>query len=183
MCDPFDLKSLCVKIKKTVSRELLSANFKSFKNKFYYKEINDVVCVVDLQKSNYSHCYYMNIGIWYKILGEYYLVPTYKCHSYFRVGTIPDLNDQERILDKFLDAENYYVTGEDISKCIETNLNALKVFINEKLLPCLQKFSKEYFFERYCKKERWFSTTSELFSRNSDLTHDPDNDLQGSKSK
>lgn len=33
------------------------------KGKFYYKASDEVICSLGLQKSNYSNCYYVNVGV------------------------------------------------------------------------------------------------------------------------
>ncbi|EPZ39872.1 hypothetical protein C289_0095 [Anoxybacillus ayderensis] len=48
---------------KTIVNECLLTNGFLKKGKYYYKESPEVICVLGLQKSNYSNCYYVNVGI------------------------------------------------------------------------------------------------------------------------
>ena len=150
------LKSLCLDLKKAVFSRLLSVGFKSNKNKFYYKEINDVTCVIDLQKSSYSFRYYINIGIWYNIYSPYTLEPVSKCHSTFRAEAIPCIEEQKASLRELLDLESYPDFNDSFS---EDRFMELKNFIDGVLLPCINTFSVEYFFSKFKENERWFSTS------------------------
>jgi hypothetical protein len=48
---------------KKIVNDCLLANGFLKKGKYYYKESPEVICVLGLQKSNYSNCYYVNVGI------------------------------------------------------------------------------------------------------------------------
>lgn len=73
-----------------VNNCLLSKGF--LKNgKYFYKESPDVICVLTLQKSNYSNCYYINAGIVIKKIYNKSEPPRdvdghIRCRLYYTVG-------------------------------------------------------------------------------------------------
>ena len=70
---------------KKIVNDCLLANGFLKKGKYYYKESPEVICCLGLQKSNYSNCYYVNVGIVIKEINNVliYTVPAKESGNYF----------------------------------------------------------------------------------------------------
>jgi hypothetical protein len=88
---------------KKIVNDCLLANGFSKKGKYYYKESPEVICCLGLQKSNYSNCYYVNVGIVIKEINKGLELPRdvdgdIRCRFYFKVeGKEVDCLDLDRI--------------------------------------------------------------------------------------
>ena len=61
----------------------------------WYRESEDVISVLNLQKSQYSLSYYVNVGFWIKALGEERFPKEHKCHVRVRLGDlVPDRTEE-----------------------------------------------------------------------------------------
>ena len=64
-----------------------SAGF-SRKGDSWFRRTDEVVEVVNLQKSQYGHQYYLNYALWLRALGEVNFPREEKCHIRMRAGSI-----------------------------------------------------------------------------------------------
>jgi len=81
------------------------------KSNSFYKTYNDVIFVINLQKSQWGERFYINIGLWYKkIEAEMEFPKEYQCHLRFR---IEDFQKIKHSINKILDPNNDIV---DIDK-------------------------------------------------------------------
>ena len=118
------------KLKKQFSDKLKKANFK-LKSNAWYKETEENIIVVELQKSNYSESYFLNIAVWLKALGEHQFPKERFCHIRMR-------------------ADSYFIDyGAEIAEALdfsETELDVKKIvsidwLLQEKILPLSEKLS------------------------------------------
>lgn len=75
--------------KKIINDCLLSNGFVK-KGKLYYKDSDEVICSLGLQKSNHANCYYVNVGIVIKEINPSLELPRdvdgdIRCRFYFEV--------------------------------------------------------------------------------------------------
>lgn len=89
-------------IDKKTFKTAISTRFKDAafikKGQSWYLNGRDAIIVVNLQKSNWDDSYYLNIGIWLKVLGDA-IYPQYNhCHLYFRAEALfPEQQDLIRM--------------------------------------------------------------------------------------
>ena len=77
----------------------------SRKGDSWFRRTDEVVEVVNLQKSQYGHQYYLNYALWLRALGEESFPKEEKCHIRMRAGSIVSSEEQlVRILDFDSDA-------------------------------------------------------------------------------
>lgn len=67
----------------------------------WYWRGDEVVAVVDLQKSQYGLQYFVNVAFWLRALGDERFPKSWKSHIQVRLGSLPgvDGDDVERLLD------------------------------------------------------------------------------------
>lgn len=75
---------------------LKPAGFRQKKDNWFLSN-DDTVVVVNLQKSSYSKKYYVNIGIWLKVLGDVETPQHAKCHVRCRIGALLNQHEEPRI--------------------------------------------------------------------------------------
>ena len=115
-------------IGKVLTAELASADFT--RRGSTWRLIGDeVVAVVNLQKSRYSQTYFLNIGFWIRELGENTQPQEHKCHVRSRAGSLwasrsPSPNE---------------LLSEDSSISDEDRIEAFRVLVREELLPLMIK--------------------------------------------
>jgi Domain of unknown function (DUF4304) len=85
--------------------DVLSPAGFSRKGDSWFRSTDEVVEVVNLQKSQYGHQYYLNYALWLRALGEMRFPKEEKCHLRMRVGSIVSSEAQlARLLDFEADA-------------------------------------------------------------------------------
>ncbi len=118
------------KLKQQFADKLNPANFK-LKSNAWYKENEENTIVVELQKSNYSESYFLNIAVWLKALGDNQFPKERFCHIRMR-------------------ADSYFTdSGAEIADTLdfsETELDSEKSasidrLLLEKVLPLSDKLS------------------------------------------
>lgn len=60
--------------KKIINECLLLNNFTK-RGSYYFKDSAEIICSIGLQKSNYSNCYYINMGIVIKEINKDLIMP------------------------------------------------------------------------------------------------------------
>ena len=115
---------------KTLHVPLKTAGFKK-RSLSWYLNGKDTIVVVNLQRSDWSKLYYINIGIWLKALGDELFPKHYKCHMYWRVERLYP-NERELI-----------ITSCDLEKSNPDLLNRLQVFFESNLVPFLLECGDE----------------------------------------
>ena len=88
-----------IKLLKAIINELFSeAGFEKKSNNWYWAN-NEVILVVNLQKSIYGMKFYLNFGIALKELGIEECPKEHKCHIRFRLSSIiPEKNKKKLML-------------------------------------------------------------------------------------
>jgi hypothetical protein len=112
-----------------VYAQLLGSLGFSKKKKQFIREGEGVTVVVDLQKSNYSSIYYVNVGAWFTELGGPNSSPKeYTCHLRFRADS--EIRRRENV-----DVDHIFV----VEAC-ETPQRALQVgaFLEKYFLPLVR---------------------------------------------
>ena len=115
---------------KTLYAPLKTAGFKK-RSLSWYLDGKDTVVIVNLQRSNWSKDYYINIGIWLKALGNEAFPKHYKCPMDWRVE---ELFPEEREL---------IITSCDLEKSNFDLLKMLTMFFQESLIPFLLECGEE----------------------------------------
>jgi hypothetical protein len=88
-------------VQKAFDRFGRAAGFEK-KSGAWYRRCDEVVAVVDLQKSQYGPQYYVNAAFWLRALGEEQYPKTWKSHVQVRLGALltPELAERaKRLLD------------------------------------------------------------------------------------
>jgi hypothetical protein len=117
-------------LKEAIANPLEKADF-SFRGQTWYINGQDVLIVINLQKSSWDDMNYMNIGFWLKGLGEP-SYPSYNhCHLYFRL---------ERL---FPEQSELILTSCSLEKSNIRLLVDLSGFIEKSLVPFLKECTKE----------------------------------------
>ena len=94
--------------------------------------MDDLYWVIDLQKSDYSDKFYINIGIYVKAIEDIKNPKSYKCHTVVRITSIS--NDYMRdLLEKSLDCE-FIIKDEDRVKTLRDAFNIV-------VFPFLENFT------------------------------------------
>lgn len=78
----------------------------------WFREHEETVLVVSLQKSDYGWQYYLNFGIWLKRLGEQRFPKEHLCHVRVRLTGLLDESKREPVASA-LDLENVLITSEE----------------------------------------------------------------------
>lgn len=81
-------------LKKTITESLKKAGFKQQSNA-WYRGNELTIFIIELQKSNYGNSYFLNMGIWIKILEDSELPKERLCHIRMRADSyFSDIGDQ-----------------------------------------------------------------------------------------
>jgi hypothetical protein len=104
-----------------------------FKKKYrtWYLELDETILVVNLQKSQWSRLFYINLGVWLKALGEEKFPKEYHCHINGRLESLA-ANDRE-LIHQALDLEDESVSAEERTNVIVSAINQLAMPL---LLKC-----------------------------------------------
>lgn len=121
--------------RRTMSRNVIVDTFGTFmkehkfskKNGSWYRASADMITVVELQKSQYGHQYYVNLALWIMSLGEDSTPKEQNCHVRTRLGSIVGEKGKQ-VSDLF----NLDTSEEDNHRS-----EALKVLLSETFLPIL----------------------------------------------
>lgn len=70
----------------------------------WYRPSDSVIAVLNLQKSQYSLSYYVNLAFWLRALGDTQFPPENKCHVRMRMDQI--IPDRSREISSLLDLTN-----------------------------------------------------------------------------
>jgi hypothetical protein len=108
----------------TLHASLKLAGFKK-RSLSWYLDGKDTIVVVNLQRSDWSKFYYINIGIWLKALGDELFPKHNKCPMDWRV---------ERLFPK---ERELIISGCDLEKTNLELLNKLGIFFERSLIPFL----------------------------------------------
>ena len=115
-----------------LSASLTTEGFKKKSNSWYFNN-NDVVLLINLQKSQYGYQYYLNCAIALKILGAVKFPKEHLCHIRFRLTSIvPD--DKKKTVESIFDLENELFSDE-------VRKEQIAKLICEYVLPILKKCS------------------------------------------
>lgn len=117
-------------LKKAISALLKSAGFTK-KGQTWYFDGKEVLIVANLQKSNWSDLYDINIGFWLKGLGEAVFPAINHCHLYYRVENL--LPDNGELMPISLQPEN-----SDTDK-----LEAITQYMASQVIPFLLACTNE----------------------------------------
>jgi hypothetical protein len=109
---------------KTLHTSLKTAGFKK-RSLSWYLNGKDIIVVVNLQRSDWSKFYYINIGIWLKALGDESFPKHYKCHMNWRV---------ERL---FPNERELIIATCDLEKSNLDLLNKMHALFENSLIPFL----------------------------------------------
>jgi hypothetical protein len=101
------------------------------KGQSWYFDGKDAVVVINLQKSNWSELYYINLGIWLKAFGEATFPGFNHCHLYYRVEHF------------FPEQRDLILTGSDLERSDLEILDNLSKFIGSQLIPFVQECTDE----------------------------------------
>ena len=102
------------------------------KGQSWYLDGEDTIIVVNLQKSNYSEIYYMNIGIWLKAVGIVLFPQENQCHLVFRVEEL------------FPEDLTIIREGLSLEQANSQVLLDFVEFIKLELIPFLEDCTKKY---------------------------------------
>jgi len=116
-------------IKKIFTEELSKFGFK-LKKDWYFKN-EELIIVVNLQKSNYSDMYFFNVGIWInQISTEFEFPKENKCHIRFRA---------ERLFPEILD-DLHPLVILNFEEKLNDRLVKTRKFLSDYLSPSLNSF-------------------------------------------
>jgi hypothetical protein len=89
------------------------------KGSTWYRKLDDLIWVVNLQKSQYGRQYYVNIGVWLRELGDLEWPKEQECHVRSRIEALADPMDEPRIKERF-DLESSLEEPDRTALIIET---------------------------------------------------------------
>lgn len=95
----------------------------------WYAAGNDVITIINLQKSQYSRYYYLNMAFWLRALGEATFPKENHCHVRFRAEWIVPVRAGE--LSRLLDLEDDAVDHERAHRLIALLDEQLGPFLDE----------------------------------------------------
>lgn len=121
---------------RAMSRNVIQTTFDDFmkgagfskKSGSWYRTTDDVITVVQLQKSQYGLQYYVNIALWLRPLGEATAPKEQVCHVRTRLSGL--VGNEEGQLEALLDLDVPMPDGERAEK--------LRTFLNAHLGPALE---------------------------------------------
>jgi hypothetical protein len=117
--------------KKCIATVLKTSGFSKKGRQSWYLHGKDSVIVFNLQKSNWDEMYYMNIGIWLKVLGEAAFPLHNHCHLQYRVESL------------FPKQRETIITSCSLEESSIEHLESLSIFIENQLIPFLQECTNE----------------------------------------
>lgn len=97
---------------------LKAAGFKKKRADTWCRQDVDVISVLNLQKSNYSRQYYINVALWLKALGEAKAPMEHKCHIRFRLERLMPIDERE--VTRLLNLEDVTMADEERSAQISS---------------------------------------------------------------
>lgn len=97
----------------------------------WYRQGDEVVAVVDLQKSQYGQQYYLNLGFWLRELGADRYPKGLRCHISVRLETLAP-EERHRIA-RLLDLDHEIPD--------EQRVDELVALLNERTLPLIERGS------------------------------------------
>jgi hypothetical protein len=98
----------------------------------YYRDQIDTIAVIDLQRSNYSPRYFVNVGLWVKALGHSRYPPEESCHVRTRLTQLT--TTEPRKVESLLDLD------EQVDD--KHRGDALLGILQKELLPILDRTAK-----------------------------------------
>jgi len=101
------------------------------KGQSWYLDGKDVLIVINLQKSDWSELYYINIGFWLKGLGRAAFPEFYDCHLYCRIH------------DFFPEKIDLIFSGFSLEKSTPEKLGELSRFLEYEFIPFLRECTNE----------------------------------------
>ncbi len=109
---------------------LPNLGFVERKGQNWYRDLDDVLHVIGLQKSRLGESYYVNLGVWIKALGANTHPKYYACHIQQRLEMIALHRDE---LDSALNEEDYWkMDSEERARVLKLELsNAEFAFFRE----------------------------------------------------
>lgn len=128
-----------IPVKDILNEELKLLGFKK-KGARWYRDNEDVISVVGLQKSQWGDQHYINLGIWVKLLGDVDFPEVKDCHIQCRLEnvTIDQANDLAKALDE---EDGWRMEAEERREIIKLGVgNADFLFFHE--LNTLEKIKK-----------------------------------------
>ena len=117
--------------KKAFSAPLEKAGFTK-KGQTWYLDGRDTIVVVNLQKSNYSEDYYVNVGIWLKALGDASFPQVEYCQLNYRMENL------------FPDQLTLIRQGCSLAYSDAELLTGLSDFLAEKFIPFAQSCTDDH---------------------------------------
>lgn len=119
------------KLSTVLNTELKSHGFTKKGSTWYLKK-DEIISVLNLQKSNYDNTFFLNIGFWLLKIEDIDTPKQERCHVLSRASSLwPDGNPRVADLLRISDFD-----------CDEKErIAAIKIFIREKLIPLLQEGS------------------------------------------
>jgi len=118
-------------IRAAMAPVLKQAGFKVQSNT-WHKSCQDTILVVNLQKSQWSQRYYINLAVWVRALGEAVAPKEHQCHIRERATSLPGGEVQE--LERALDLDDGVMDPAQRSVCVGE-------FLRQTALPFLESLS------------------------------------------
>ncbi|NLG96704.1 MAG: DUF4304 domain-containing protein [Chloroflexi bacterium] len=116
--------------KKSFAAPLEGAGFVK-RGQTWYLEGKDVITAINLQKSDWSEMYYINVGFWLKSLENAEFFEIDRCHLQYRVERLfPEKND-------------LIITSCSLEESDQKMLDALSRFLEDQLIPFLMECQDE----------------------------------------
>jgi len=112
--------------KKTFAAPLEKAGFVK-RGQTWYLDGKDVLIAINLQKSNWSELYYVNIGFWLKGLGEATFPEFYDCHLHYRIH------------DFFPEKSDLIFASCSLDESTLEKLDEFSRFMEDELIPFLKE--------------------------------------------
>jgi len=125
------MKTPSFPIKSVLAQELRKAGFVG-SSTTWHKQCQDTVLVVNLQKSQYSQLFYINLGVWVRQLGDVGLPKESQCHIRVRATSLP--TEKAKTLERAL-------TLEDESMGAEQREAFISEFVRVEALPFLESLA------------------------------------------
>lgn len=83
-------------VQETFDRFMKSAGFAK-RSGSWYRSSDEVVTVVELQKSQYGPKYYINLGLWLRALGESTAPKEQSCHVRTRLSSLVGAKEEDQL--------------------------------------------------------------------------------------
>jgi hypothetical protein len=126
----------------TLDQILAPAGFRR-RNDTWYKTNEDTITLVDLQKSQWGGQYYVNLGVYLRVLGRTTSPPEHLAHIRARLGSIA--GDDASAIEEALDLERSSISAEQRASTIAKFLRtlALPYLAERSALPRLRRLHAE----------------------------------------